>query len=568
MSLVMSSAAFEVHVLRRVGEQRQPVEGAQHEDLLVEGVLCERCADVVDGAAAVASSVDGEQTHLLDQLEDAAPLGPLDRVTEEATEQSDVVADTVVAAAAVTDRDVGCTLDVGHPSSQAEPLDRGNLVVTDPLRQTAPMRVVFATAELSPVAAVGGLAAAAAGLGVELRRLGVDLEIVMPDYGDVVLVDETTVSLAVPDWVGAATVRAGHHPGVGRLHLVSVPGMARPHPYLQPTGEGWIDNSERFFRFARAVAAYVEQDPPDVLHLNDWHTGTALAALADPPPTVVSIHNLAYQGVSDAGWLDRIGPRAAHYEWWGGTNPMSGALALADRIVAVSPNYATEIVTPEGGFGLDEPLRNRSGNLVGILNGIDTDVWDPGSDPLIPGPFGARSLDARRVNRVALSERAGFPDDHVVLASVVTRLTHQKGIDILTPLIPLLSQIPMRLVVLGSGDGVLAAHLHQLAAEHPDSFAFVDGYDEVLSHLMFAGADLSLVPSRFEPCGLTQMQAMRYGAIPVVTAVGGLVDTVTDADLRRDGTGFVAGHPTSEELLAALFRAERRARDRRRRTPP
>ena len=433
------------------------------------------------------------------------------------------------------------------------------------VRQTVDMRVVFATAELSPVATVGGLAAAAAGLGAELRRLGVDLELVMPDYGDVTLADETSVELDVPDWVGAATMRVGHHPVVGRLHLVSVPGMARPHPYLQADGEGWHDNSARFFRFARAVAAHVEHDPPDVLHLNDWHTGPALAALTDPPPTVVSINNLAYQGVTDGSWLDRIGPRAMHYEWWGDVNPLSGALALADRIVAVSPHYATEIVTPEGGFGLDAPLRHRADALVGILNGIDTEVWDPENDPLIRAPFDGSSLEARQLNRSALLDRLGFPDDHVLLATVVTRLTHQKGIDLLAPLVPLLEQIPMRLAILGSGDAGLAAHLHHLVAQHPGSLAFVDGYDEALSHLMFAGADLYLMPSRFEPCGLTQMQAMRYGAIPVVTAVGGLVDTVTDADLERNGTGFVARRATSEDLLAALFRAERRVRDRRRR---
>ena len=433
------------------------------------------------------------------------------------------------------------------------------------MRQTGRMRVVFATAELSPVATVGGLAAAAAGLGAELRRLGVDLELVMPDYRDVTLVDETTMSLDVPDWVGSATIRTGFHPAVGRLHLVSVPGMARPHPYLQASGEGWHDNSERFFRFARALAAYIERDPPDVVHLNDWHTGATLAALTDPPPSVVSIHNLAYQGIADGSWLDRIGPRAAHYEWWGGINPLSGALALADRIVAVSPHYATEIVTPEGGFGLDEPLRDRGDDLIGILNGIDTGVWDPAHDPLIAAPFDAGTLDARAGNRTALLARLGFPDDDVVLATVVTRLTHQKGIDLLVPLVPLLAQIPMRLAVLGSGEARLAAQLHGLAAAHPDSLAFVDGYDESLSHLMFAGTDLYLMPSRFEPCGLTQMQAMRYGAIPVVTAVGGLVDTVSDADLHRSGTGFVAERVSSEDLLAALFRSERRVRDRRRR---
>jgi len=427
------------------------------------------------------------------------------------------------------------------------------------------MRVVFATAELSPVATVGGLAAAAAGLGAELRRLGVDLDLVMPDYEHVILVDETTFALEVPDWVGSATVRTGHHPSVGRLHLVSVPGMARPHPYLQVNGEGWHDNSERFFRFARAVAAYVERDPPDVVHLNDWHTGSVLAALVDPPPTVVSIHNLAYQGLSDASWLDRIGPRSAHYEWWGGVNPLSGVIALADRIVAVSPHYATEMVTPEGGFGLDEPLRNRADDLVGILNGIDTDVWNPADDQLISAPFDISTLAARRQNRTALLDRLGFPDDDTLVATVVTRLTHQKGMDLLAPLVPLLSQIPMRLAILGSGEAGLAAHLHELAASHPDSLAFIEGYDEALSHLMFAGADLYLMPSRFEPCGLTQMQAMRYGAIPVVTAVGGLVDTVVDVDHHRAGTGFVAPSATSVDLLATLFRAERRVRDRRRR---
>jgi starch synthase len=427
------------------------------------------------------------------------------------------------------------------------------------------MRVVFATAELSPVATVGGLAAAAAGLVAELRRLGVEVDLVMPDYGDIPLVDETTMRLDVPGWVGAARVRAGRHPVAGRLHLVAVPGMARSHPYLQANGQGWPDNDRRFFRFARAVAALVEHDPPDVLHLNDWHTGAVLAALDDPPPNVLSIHNLAYQGTTGASWLELIGPRASHYEWWGGTNPLSGAIALADRIVAVSPHHATEIVTPEGGFGLDEALRQRADDLVGILNGIDTGVWDPAADPLIAAPFTASSLEARSTNRAALRERVGFPDDGVVLGVVVTRLTHQKGIDLLVPLIPLLAQIPMRLAILGSGDAGLAAHLHALAADHSDSLAFVEGYDETLSHQMFAGGDLYLMPSRFEPCGLTQMQAMRYGAIPVVTAVGGLVDTVADADLHRGGTGFVAGRTSSEDLLAALFRAERRMRDKRRR---
>lgn len=428
------------------------------------------------------------------------------------------------------------------------------------------MRVVFATAELSPVAAVGGLAAAAAGLGAELRRLGVDIELMLPDYGDLTLVDETVTKLDVPDWVGAAAIRSGIHPDVGPLHLVTVPGMARPHPYLQADGTGWPDNDQRFFRFARAVAAYVEANPPDVLHLNDWHTGAVLAALEHPPPTVVSIHNLAYQGVAGREWLFVIGPRAEHYEWWGGTNPLSGALALADRIVAVSPHYVSEIITPDGGFGLDGPLRLRGDALIGILNGIDTELWDPADNPRLVANFDAATLDQRALNRTALLERLGFPDDDVPLTTIVTRLTHQKGVDLITPLVPLLEQIPMRVGILGSGDAVLSAELRRLAAAHPEHLAFVEGYDEALSHQMFAGADAFLIPSRFEPCGLTQMQAMRYGAIPIVTGVGGLVDTVPDADAdQKHGVGFVATNADPTDLLAAMFRAARRIKDKRRR---
>lgn len=427
------------------------------------------------------------------------------------------------------------------------------------------MRILFATAELSPIATVGGLAAAAAGLARELRAAGVDVDLVMPDYGGIALIDETVVSLDVPEWVGAASARSGRHPEVGELTVISVPGMARSHPYLQPDGQGWSDNSVRFFRFAAAVAAWSERTDPDVLHLNDWHTGPVLAALESPPPTVVSIHNLAYQGVTDGSWLDVIGPNASHFEWWGATNPLSGALALADRIVAVSPHYATEIVTPEGGFGLHDALRARGDALIGILNGIDTDVWNPATDPHLPANFERKDLDGKAVCRTTLSKRLGFDDDDIPLATVVTRLTEQKGVDLLFPIVELLDQIPIRVGVLGSGDAVQAAELHRLAGEYPDRFAFVEGYDEALSHLMFAGSDAFLMPSRFEPCGLTQMQAMRYGTLPVVTAVGGLVDTVPDVDRDKAGVGVVAERVEPSHLLAASFRAGRVLSTKRRR---
>jgi starch synthase len=429
------------------------------------------------------------------------------------------------------------------------------------------VRVVFATAELSPIATVGGLAAAAAGLTAELRRQGVRVDIVIPDYGGVELSDQSTFQLDVPEWVGGASVRAGVHPVCGRLHLISVPGIGRPHPYLQPDGEGWPDNDARFFAFSRAVAAFVAADRPQVVHLNDWHTSAALAALDGSVPSVLSIHNLAYQGHAAGDWLDLLGPRAAHFEWWGGVNALTGGIALADAVVVVSPHHVDEILTPEGGFGLHDALEHRRASLVGILNGIDTEVWDPARDSHLVATFDAGTLDARAANRTALLERFGFPDDDVLLAAVVTRLTHQKGIDLLEPLVPLLGDVPVRVAVLGSGDADLARRLHEAAARRPGSFAFIEAYDETLSHLMFGGSDLYLMPSRFEPCGLTQMQAMRYGAIPVVSGVGGLVDTVPDADAHpRDGRGFVAGQAAAPDVLAALFRAVRRIHDRRRRT--
>jgi starch synthase len=441
--------------------------------------------------------------------------------------------------------------------------------------QDGAMRVLFATAELAPVAAVGGLAQAAAGLVAELRHPasggpGIDVDVVMPDYGGIELADETTTPLAVPAWAGPAALRRGRHEVAGPLALVQAPGLVRPHPYLQATGEGWPDNAARFLAFSRAVAAVASAERPDVLHLNDWHTGAALAALDGSIPAVLSLHNLAYQGVTGGDWLTRLGPRARHYEWYGTTNPLSGAIALADAVVAVSPHYAVEILTPAGGFGLDGALRNRWDAVSGILNGIDTTVWDPATDANLVSNFSsatsaAERTAARAANRAEVRRRGGFDDDDVLLAVMVSRLTGQKGADLLLPIIPVLDQVPLRLVVLGAGEQAIADALGHAATHHADRFRFVHGYDNELAHLLFGAGDLYVMPSRFEPCGLTQMQAMRYGAVPVVTDVGGLHDTVRDADRHSDGNGFVAPHADSAALTAALFRAVRRTANPRQR---
>lgn len=448
------------------------------------------------------------------------------------------------------------------------------------------MRVVFATAELAPVAAVGGLAHAAAGLTAELRRQGIDVDVVLPDYGSTELDDERVERLDVPDWAGPMSIRTGRHPVAGRLHLVAAPGLRRSHPYLRPDGTGWPDNTERFMAFSAAIAAYVTARPPDVLHINDWHTGATLAAVDPGLPTVLSLHNLAYQGTTDGSWLARIGPRAEHYEWYGSTNPLSGAIALADAVVAVSPRYATEILTPEGGFGLDGALRDRWAAVSGILNGIDDEAWNPADDPRLIARYSAADPIAQRIaakaaNRAEVARRVGWVGDDTVgwvrddtvggaaddrpLAVMVTRLTGQKGVDVVAPVVAVLDDIPLRLVVLGTGEADIAARLREAAVAHPSTFAFVEAYDDDIAHLLFGAADVYLMPSRFEPCGLAQMQAMRYGALPVVTDVGGLHDTVVDADRHRNGTGFVAADVTGAAVTAALFRAARRLSNRRQR---
>lgn len=431
------------------------------------------------------------------------------------------------------------------------------------------MHVLFAAAELAPLASVGGLSQAASGLVDELRRSGLDVDVVVPDYDpSIELVDEVRHPLDVPGWVGPASVRVGVHPVCGAVHLVTVPGIDRPHPYLRADGNGWEDNDTRFLRFGRATAALADALRPDVVHLNDWHTATALAALEPTVPTVFTIHNLAYQGATDASWLTQIGPRSAAFARHGGTNPLAGAIRLADAVVAVSPSYAAEIRGADHGAGLDDLLRERGDALVGILNGIDTRRWDPATDAALARNFDATDLSGRVVDRTDLLARLGWsdvaaPDDPVVV--MVTRLVDQKGVDLALDCVPFLAGIGLRLAVLGAGDARLAQALRDAATARPDRVAFVEGYDDDLARRCLGGADLLLMPSRFEPCGLTQLQAMRYGTLPVVTAVGGLRDTVVDLDADpRHGTGWVAALPEIAHVLDALWRARRGLTDRRR----
>ncbi|MEZ5322480.1 MAG: glycogen/starch synthase [Microthrixaceae bacterium] len=402
------------------------------------------------------------------------------------------------------------------------------------------MHVLFATAEFEPVVATGGLGAASAGLVAALRRHGIRVTPVIPGFAPYELEGEGRVELDVAPWAGSVTVRTGHHAQVGPIAVVDAPGLARPHPYTDPaTGGAWPDNDRRFFTFAAAVAALSRHLGPDVVHLHDWHAAAALAFTATGgPPTMLSIHNLAHQGWADPEWIDVMGPRGEAFRQLNSVNCLAGAIRLADAVVTVSPRYAYEITTPEGGHGLDRLLSEHRGKLWGILNGIDADEWNPSIDEHLHTPYDAGGFGAKVHNQEALCAELGLATAPGPLIVAVSRLDYQKGLDLLAEVAWMLTRIPARIAVLGSGEPDHEAAWRYIAAHGDGRIAFTRGYDLGLAHRMFAAGDLAVIPSRFEPCGLTQMQAMRYGTLPIVSDVGGLHDTVVDVDADPvHGTG-------------------------------
>jgi starch synthase len=424
------------------------------------------------------------------------------------------------------------------------------------------VKVLFASAEFAPLVRVGGLAEAASGLVRALRAASVEVEVVVPDYFATLLDDETEVVLDVPRWAAPATARRGTTVDTGPITLVAVPGIERPNPYVDEDGAAWPDNADRFFAFSAAVASLADASEPDVVHCNDWHTALTLGLLKSSMPTVFTLHNLAYQGWTSGGWIDRITNAPELFEDHGGTNPVAGAIALTDRVIAVSPNHAEEIRTPDGGSGLHEELDALGSGLVGIRNGIDTTVWNPATDDFIAETFTVDSLGGKKVSRSDLLATVGWKDTGVPIVGIVGRLVEQKGIELALDAVRYADDMPFRLVLLGSGERWIADRARDIADESPETVFFHDGYDVGLGHKIFAGSDMLLMPSRFEPCGLAQMQAMEYGTVPVVTAVGGLVDTVTDADAHpEEGVGFVARSVDAAGVVDAMHRAVRAWKD-------
>ena len=324
--------------------------------------------------------------------------------------------------------------------------------------------------------------------------------------------------------------------------MINAFGVVKSHPYLQPDGSGWPDNDRRFMAFSAALAALTTAVKPDVLHLNDWHTCAALGHLDQLPPTMLTIHTLGYQGRTNPGWLMTLPATREAFEQWGDCNPLLGGIRLADLVVAVSPHYADEITTPERRFrarrSAPRPRRSSGRHPQRHRRRRVGSADRPAPAESTYSSVGHRREGCRSAAK--LLARYGLVDGGGPLLTMVTRLADQKGVDLLLPVTPFLARLGATLIVLGDGDQRLADGLHAAAAAHPQQVAFVRGYDDALAHQLFGGADVFVMPSRFEPCGLAQMQSMRYGTLPLVTDVGGLHDTVVDVDdAPTRGTGIV-----------------------------
>ena len=435
------------------------------------------------------------------------------------------------------------------------------------------MNVLSVASEVFPLIKTGGLADVAGALPAALKPHGIRMRTLLPGYPAVMAKIGQTKRIGGFDTLFGhpAAILAADHDGLDLLVLDAPALFDRPGgPYLDPQG---IDHPDNFRRFAALslAAAEIAQGllpdwTPDLVHCHDWQAALAPVYMkhggAAHVPTVLTIHNIAFRGQFPASTFPELAlPWNAFsvqgVEYYGDVSFLKGGLMTATAITTVSPSYAQEILTPEFGMGLQGVLATRIADLNGIVNGIDTDVWNPEADPHIASLYAAGTLKKRPANRDALRERFGLVATDGPLFCVVSRLTDQKGMDVLAGVIDMIVENDGTLAVLGSGDPALEAAFRTAAAVHPARVGLVTGYDEPLSHLMQAGADAILVPSRFEPCGLTQLYGLRYGCVPVVARTGGLADTIIDANeaavAANVATGFLFS-PVSEESLRLALR--------------
>ena len=437
------------------------------------------------------------------------------------------------------------------------------------------INVLAVASECVPLIKTGGLADVTGALPGALAAHDIRITTMLPGYPAVMAaLGNARAAKTLPDLFGgpARLIR-------GKVSGIDIIGIDAPHlfgragsPYLMPDGREWPDNGLRFAALGAAAAVVAREGLPglkfDVVHAHDWQAGLAPAYLrfgGRAVPSLFTIHNLAFQGQFPAAFFGRLGLpseafRTAGLEYFGSVGYLKAGLWFADAISTVSPTYAAEIRTPIAGMGLDGLLRGRAGSLHGVLNGLDTTEWDPATDAHLPARFSVADMAGRAANKAALQAAFGLaPNPDAPLFAYVGRLAWQKGVDLFLEAIPALFAAGGQLAILGSGDAGLTERCLGAAAANPGQIGTRIAFDEGLARLVYAGADAMLVPSRFEPCGLAQLSSLRYGALPIVTRVGGLADTVVDANDAALGagwgTGFVCPPDSPEMLGAAMLRA-------------
>lgn len=452
-------------------------------------------------------------------------------------------------------------------------------------KNNSPLKVLFATSEITPWIKTGGLADVSGALPPALAAAGCDVRILVPAYPAIkgafprqlrrIPVPQLAPRLPACSIIETEPVAEGVY-----FWLIDAPGLFdRPgNPYNDSFGHDWADNVWRFGLLSRVAAWLAESASqtgwqPDILHCNDWHTALApayLRYLGGRTRSVLTVHNMAFHGLYPATCLEDLAlpPHAFSFdgvEFHGKLSFLKAGLQAATRITTVSPTYAREVQTKAFGCGLEGLLRYRADVLDGILNGIDLSQWNPASDPLIPNDYSRDSLERKAQNTTALKKRLGLVPGDAPLLGIVSRMTHQKGFSLILEIADQLIATGCQFVILGSGEKRMERDFSELAHRHPRQAMVVIGYEEGLAHQIEAGADIFLMPSLFEPCGLNQMYSLRYGTPPVVRRTGGLADTVVDTtpETLADGTanGFVFDDPDPQALFATVMRAVATKRD-------
>ena len=443
------------------------------------------------------------------------------------------------------------------------------------------MRVLFVTSEVFPLVKTGGLADVSGSLPSALQNLGVDIRILVPGYPAVLKQLDNLKQLAVlknlPVIENAELMMGTILDTDINVLVIKAIGLYERDggPYVDANGQEWLDNPVRFGILSKVAAVISGPNSPiidwqpDIVHCNDWQTGLTPAYMKlvehTSAKSMISLHNMAFQGCYAPGWLTTLALPHSNFtvegfEYHGQLSFLKAGIFYADSITTVSPSYAKEIQTAEFGFGLEGLLSKRGNELKGILNGIETDEWNPESDPHLVKTYSVTNLAGKKEVKRALQERLGLQiDANAPLLGVVSRLTHQKGLDMLVPILQQLVDVGCQFALLGSGESALENSFRHLANNNPKKVSVTIGYNEPLSHQIMAGSDMFIMPSRFEPCGLNQLYGLAYGTPPIVNATGGLADSVVDTNIitfkNKTANGFVISEASSTSLLSCIKQA-------------